>query len=525
MAEDTRILGPDGRPIKRAHLTREVAAPTLTGLRSVWSIGSVASGLTPSRLASLLNAATEGDALDYLILAEEMEEREPHYASVLGTRKRAVSGIDATVEAASDAPHDVELADAVRGLTRDPAFGELTDDLLDALGKGFSVCEILWDRRQTTWRPNYVWRDPRFFVFDPADGRTLRLIDEADANGQELPPYKFIVHQPRLKSGLPIRGGLARVAAVSYMCKAYTLKDWMAFAEVFGMPLRLGRYGPGASEDDISTLVTAVANIGSDAAAVLPESMRIEFEAAAQGAGGHELFLKLAEWLDRQISKAVLGQTASTEGTPGKLGGDDAQDDVRKDILRADAKQLANTLNRDLVRPYIDLNFGLQADYPRILVQAHEAEDTAALASALAQLVPLGGLGIQASIVRDRLGFPDPAPGAELLGQGDGTAETGTAESRARCQCGPCHNRAINREQDTADALDVLAEEELGDWQEQMAPIINPVLELAEKAGGYEAFLEALPSVLGEMDATHIIEHLAEATFKARGMGDATDEV
>ena len=156
--------------------------------------------------------------------------------------------------------------------------------------------------------------------------------------------------------------------------------------------------------------------------------------------------------------------------------------------------------------------------------QAHEAEDTAALASALAQLVPLGGLGIQASIVRDRLGFPDPEPGAELLGQGDGTAETGTAESRARCQCGPCH-QAINRGQDTADELEVLAAEELDDWQEQMAPIVNPVLELADTAGGYEAFLEALPSVLGEMDATHIIEHLAEATFKARGMGDATDEV
>ena len=71
----------------------------------------------------------------------------------------------------------------------------------------------------------------------------------------------------------------------------------------------------------------------------------------------------------------------------------------------------------------------------------------------------------------------------------------------------------------------MLAAEELGDWQEQMAPIINPVLKLAEKAGGYEAFLAALPSVLGDMDATHIIEPLAAATFKARGMGDATDEV
>lgn len=524
MRENVRILGPDGRPVKRDQLTREMATPTLTGLRSVWSVGSVASGLTPARLASLLNSASDGDALDYLVLAEEMEEREPHYASVLGTRKRAVGGIDPSVEAASDEARDAELADAVRELVRKPAFGEMTDDLLDALGKGFSVCEILWNRSQKTWHPGYARRDPRFFQFDRADGRILRLIDEANPDGLALPPYKFIVHMPRLKSGLPIRGGLARLAAVSYLCKAYTLKDWMAFAEVFGMPLRLGRYGPGATEDDIQTLVRAVANIGSDAAAVLPESMRIEFQEAASTAAGDGLFLKLAEWLDRQISKAVLGQVATTEGIPGRLGNDNAQEDVRKDILRADAKQLANTLNRDLVRPFVDLNFGPQANYPRILLSPCDPENTAVMANALAQLVPLGGLGIEASVVRDKLGFPDPEPGAELLGQTAGGKGAEKAENQEACACGHCQNHAMNRAREAPDTLDLLAVSELADWQEQMGPIINPVLKLAREVESYEAFLEALPGLLGEMDVTQMIKHMAEATFKARGMGDATDE-
>ncbi|MCP4699306.1 MAG: DUF935 family protein, partial [Gammaproteobacteria bacterium] len=42
-------------------------------------------------------------------------------------------------------------------------------------------------------------------------------------------------------------------------------------------------------------------------------------------------------------------------------------DGVRVDILRADAKSLSETLNRDLVQPFIDLNFGAQENYPRIL--------------------------------------------------------------------------------------------------------------------------------------------------------------
>ena len=36
------------------------------------------------------------------------------------------------------------------------------------------------------------------------------LLDEADAfHGLPLPAFKFVVHRPRIRSGLPIRGGLA----------------------------------------------------------------------------------------------------------------------------------------------------------------------------------------------------------------------------------------------------------------------------------------------------------------------------
>ena len=66
-----------GRPVRTQELTREIAAPTLTGIRSVWN-ETVAGGLTPQRLAALLRNANDGDAHEYLTLAEEMEERDPH---------------------------------------------------------------------------------------------------------------------------------------------------------------------------------------------------------------------------------------------------------------------------------------------------------------------------------------------------------------------------------------------------------------------------------------------------------------
>ena len=75
---------------------------------------------------------------------------------------------------------------------------------------------------------------------------------------------------------------IARAAGWSYLFKNYVLKDWVTFTEVFGQPLRLGKYGTGATEADKQALLTAVANIGTDAAAIIPESMVIEFIAARQ---------------------------------------------------------------------------------------------------------------------------------------------------------------------------------------------------------------------------------------------------
>jgi len=407
-----------GRPVETKQLTREIAQPTLTGVRALWN-STVAGGLTPSRMAALLRSAATGDARDYLTLAEEMEERDLHYRCEIGKRRLAVSSLPVTVEAASDEDEDQKLAEEIRTLAKAPSFRGLCKDLLDGLGKGYSVCEIEW-RRGAKWLPAaYPWRDQRFFTFDQESRTKIRLLDEQDSfNGIELPAYKFVVHLPHLKTGIPLRGGLAMVVAWSYLCKNYTVKDWLAFAEVFGMPLRVGKYGAGASPADIEILRMAVANLGSDAAAVIPESMLIEFVESAKTTGGQDLFMKLADWLDAQVSKGILGQTATTQGTPGKLGNEEAQSEVRHDIRDDDAMQLSATINRDLVRPFVDLNWGPRERYPELVLRAQEQEDLTVLTAALEKLVPLG-LRVEQSVIRDKYGLPDPAEDIEpelLLG-------------------------------------------------------------------------------------------------------------
>lgn len=551
----TKILGPDGQPIRPRDLTREIATVSLAGVRRRMS-EAVAHGLTPARLANIVRAADAGDASAYLTLAEEMEERSPHYAGVLGTRKRAVIGLQRMVESASDDPRDVELRDAIEThIVKSPAFGRLLAALLDGLSKGFAVAEIRWDTGQTPWAPRdrsrleraYTWRDPRYFIYDRITGRELRLLDEsAPFEGLPLAPWRFIVHEPSLKMGLPIRNGLARLVAVSYMCATFTLEDWLAFAEVFGMPLRVGRY-PDRYVDDtsaeakaaIDTLIRAVSGLGSDAAAVLPESMRIDFQAAGSGAGGADLFEKLADRLDKLISKAVLGRSDAADATPGKLGGEQYASDVRRDILESDAEELSNTLNEQLVQPFIALNFGPQSRYPLIQLRVPDQEDLAGLVAMLKEMVPLG-LEVEQSVIRDKWGLPDPDPNGKLLGrpppltpppQNEGEGNTPSPPSLPLIEGegweGVANHtqRARNRAMLSApDDLDDLAAEALADWQPLIAPVLDPIQALADQSESFEAFLAGLPALLETMDSQSLIESLAQAAFKAHGLGDAVRE-
>ena len=508
----SRILGPDGEPIQLGALTKEISAPGPVGVRQVWH-GSVADNLTPQRLAQILASAARGQAREYLTLAEEMEERDMHYASVLGTRKLALVGLDVRVESATDDADDVRRADAVRALTETAEFGEMVAHLVDALGQGYAVAEILWDRSGREWMPTYAERDPRFFAYDQDTGTELRLLDSADpARGIALPPYKFIVHTPRIRSGLPIRGGLARLAAPAYMCKAWTWRDWMAFADIYGLPMRVGTYGPGASKDDIAKLMAAVANLGSDAAAVMPESTKILFEQAANVSGAGDFFDKLAAFWDKQISKGVLGQTMTADDGA-SLSQAQVHQTVRLDIMTADARALSNTLQRMLVRPFVDLNFG-PGLYPRLAVVVPKPENTAALVEALGTLVPLG-LEVEQSGVRDKLGLPDPDKGAVLLRPPAPAVP-------------PAFNRALNAETGAADATPIAAQADA--LAAQAAPaweaILDHVHELVRTAPDLPALRDSLLAAYADLPTERLGEvmQMGLAAAELAGRYDVTQE-
>jgi len=294
--------------------TREVAAATI---RDRWS-GYPSSGLTPRRLTAILREADAGDLARQMELFSEAEQKDAHLYSCLQTRKLAIAGCGWEVLPASESPEAVSTAsfvsDALSGMDN---FEEALLDLLDAVGKGFSVSEIMWEPGARVLPRELRKRPQKRFTFLGPDGVSgpPRLLTEAEpVYGVPLTSDKFLVHVYRAGADIPERGGVLRVLAWIYLFKNYALKDWVSFCEVFGMPLRLGVYSPSASKEDRETLVQAVTQLGSDAAGVISESTRIEFIEASKKGDGNP-YKDLIELLNREISKAVLGQTL-TDQTP-----------------------------------------------------------------------------------------------------------------------------------------------------------------------------------------------------------------
>lgn len=533
----TQLLDAYGHPVRRDVLTTEVAAATMGGVRSPIS-GYPADGLTPITLADILRDADAGQPLRYLELAETIEERDPHYLGVLGTRRRSVSQIGITVDAASEDPQDEAIAQEIRTwLSRD----ELTDeifDILDCIGKGFSMTEIIWDTSEGQWLPRALeWRDPRWFRFERSNLKTPVMIGD---DGQEVPlePFKFIFAQIKAKSGLTLRSGLARVAAWGWMFKMYTQRDWAIFSQTYGQPVRIGKFAAGASESDKATLFRAVANIAGDCAAIIPESMQIEFIESGNVGAAHTLYKERVEWIDQQISKAVIGQTSTTDAVIGGLGSGKEHRQVQKDIQMADGRALAAILNRDLVRPWVQLNHGPRKGYPRIRIEEVEREDLKVLSDAIVPLIDRG-LEIEQATILTRFGLPEARPGAKLLSPMAAAAPVGAPPppvSEIKRVAGEIKRGqgvsppvAAPQAEGPLAALPyaVVEMDPVAESADQMAIETRParaqlfasIEAMLEASGSFEEFRAMLTARLPQMDTTALENHLALGMTAANLVG------
>jgi phage gp29-like protein len=439
-------------------------------------------GLTPVRLAEILREADAGNVLRQMELFEEMEEKDPHLFSQLQTRKHAVTGLDFEIIPFSDEQRDKEIAafvkeqiDAVEG------FEDVENDLLDAIGKGFAVSEIMWNYDGSHVAAAEIRsRNQKRFFWDSLDD-SFRVRTQEHTEGLLLPANKFVIHRYKARSGHASRAGILRVIAWMYLFKNYDLKDWISFAEVYGLPLRLGKYAPGASEADKLALMQALIRIGADAAGIIPDGTSIDF-ITTEKTSSTDLYERLARYCDEQISKAILGQTLTSDSGGGSYAQSKTHNDVRHDLTVADCKALSSTLRRDLIRPLCLFNFGEDKRIPRIQFDCEEGEDLEQTANILDILIGKIGLRVPTSYIYKKFSIPEPEAGEETAApqsvpggfpfKATSTSQTMTLKAEA--------------EPGAQERIDRLADAAVRRGTGCFRKAFEPVLRLVEEAGSLE---------------------------------------
>ncbi|ENZ22813.1 DUF935 domain-containing protein [Enterocloster sp. 210928-DFI.2.20] len=447
-------------------------------------------GLTPVKLARIFKEADAGDPFRQMELFEEMESKDTHLFSQLQTRKLAVTGLDWEVQPFSQDGTDQEIAAFVEEQLKElDGFSDNLMDILDAIGKGISFQEIEWEYRDghvVVGNIEYV-HQKKFYYDTLTDALMLRT--EAFPGGIPLPENKFIVHRYKARSGHPSRYGVLRVVAWMYLFKNYDLKDWVSFCEVYGMPLRLGTYDATASEKDKAALMDAIVRMGTDAAGIVPSGTDIKFiESNKQSSV--DIYERLARFCDEQMSKAIVGQTLTSD-SGGSYAQSKTHNDVRKDLTEADCKAVMETVRRDLIRPLVEFNFGIRAHVPYFVLNATDTDDlkeTAEIVNTLAAT----GLEIPKSWLYKKFNIPAPEKGEETIGkapaapgmQGMGQPGTGMFQG--------LRLKADGKEADGQRVLDRLEEAAVKQSSAFFRQMMSPVLELVEHCDSLEGLQEQL---------------------------------
>lgn len=382
--------------------------------------------LSPEKLGSIFKSSDYGDVSRQAELFAEMEDKDAHLASVLQTRKLAVTKNDWEILPFSDDPRDIEVADFIDAelskiqFTTDGHYNESLESgflcLLDAVGKGYAALEIIWKQGPPTGIRELVYIEPKLFNFQRDWPRPRILTDREPIWGEEIPPNKIIFHRHSARSGFTPRVALMRPLAWLYLFKNYSIKDWLRFSEAYGMPLRLGKIPNLDDKNAFDVMKTALAELGTDASGIVNTDMAIEFIEAEKRASV-DIYKAFIEFCERGQSKAVLGQTLTTEvGDKGSYAASKTHGEVRQDIIEADSEQLSNTLRMQLIRPLVLFNFGQEFGdrLPWFKFKYEAQEDLNAQAQRYRTLVETG-VPIGVNHFRQVFNLPEPEEGETIV--------------------------------------------------------------------------------------------------------------
>lgn len=439
--------------------------------------------------------------------------RDAHTASVLQTRALAVVGKEWEVLPPETGAKRVDkrnqdIADFVKRALVGTNFDQWRQELLKAVLYGFNVAEVIWKKEGDFILPQTLRaKHPRRFVFTPL--RELRILTPQNmVDGEAVPDRKFVVFTYG-SSDNPYGAGLGQIVWFPVWFKKHGVKFWMMFLEKFGMPTTIGKYPPGTDPAQQQKLMDALSAIQNDTAVKVPNTMQVELLEASRS--GTASYGEMCEFMDKQISKAVLGQTLTTEvGDTGSYAASQTHDEVRGELIKADADLLCECLNNSLVRWIVDLNFPGVTEYPKLWIRCEAEADLKSLAERDKILSADIGLPVPKRYLYETYSIPEPEAGEETVGKSQAN-EPAAAPAGDR-SFAEAPGQTMTSDQMAVEGLKNSLAPEL---PEAVKGYLDAVREAVEQSQDFDEAKSRLMASYTDMDDAAAADLLARALFAA----------
>lgn len=465
---------------------------------------------------------TKGGGIGQLAIYKELL-RDDQVRSTLQQRRTAVVSREWVVEPGAEDARAEEAAEALREDLKAIRWDDITDKALFSVFYGWGIGEVMWAPGPDRVRiADVKVRDRSRFRFGHSGA--LYLLRNGGTL-EEMPDRKFwTITAGGDSHDDPYGLGLAHSIYWPVFFKRNGVKFWLVFLERFGQPTTKATVPPGMM-DDPKTIAEArkvLDSIATDSGVIVPENLVVDLiEATRTGTAD---YATMCGYMDRAIAKVVLSQTASTEGTPGKLGADDTQKSVRDDVVKADADLVCESFNRSVVRWWMEWNYP-GVDMPRVYRKVEPPEDLNTRAERDSKLHAMG-FEPEESYIKETYGegwkkkAPQPVPAAlqrpgmpPLPQQDDDPQQPADFAETAAIA------RVMAARRGDQDQLVNAAVQFAQQYDTILGRRVASLVDALQYSDDVETFRRRLDEMASEMPSAEALEPLARATLMSRLLG------
>ena len=373
------------------------------------------SGIDPRRVITIYRQAEWGFPQCQVDLFMDIVENDGHLRSAIEDRLLAVSGKEWQVMPGGEAAIDIKAADLLQSMLEQTNFDDVIAAILASRYYGYSATEIDWRSLDGEVVPSWFVTVPfRRFRFD-AEDRPL-LLNAGNDQGELLQPGHWVyATNGGPMAGITARSGLLRTATWFALFKRWSWRDWVIYAEKFGIPLVIGKHDPNASEDEKKQLEETVEDIGEAGQATMSNNTEIDIREAQRSGDAGGLHRSIVAEANQEIAKLITGATLTGQsGGPGSFALGKVHEGRAFSLVQADAKMVSKRFSMDIARPFLAFN-GLQgARLPTLKIYVERETDPLRRLD-MAQKALAMGIPLDIEQMRAETGFRAPPNDARTL--------------------------------------------------------------------------------------------------------------